>query len=91
MATINNRQTDWTPKVGDRVMLNWGLGKVKGTITENRGPLAEGGQILWGVRAFVSPSNHFYTELSTAEMEPLPVVERAKRVLRRGKVAVRQV
>ncbi len=44
MATTDNVHIAWTPKVGDRVTLAWGLGRTKGDIIENRGPLAGGGR-----------------------------------------------
>ena len=87
-ATVDNT-TQWTPAVGDSVSLPWGLGRVKGKITENRGPLGGNGRTLWGVRAFVPPAHRFYTELLTDEMQPLPVVQRAKRVPLRRKAAAR--
>ena len=89
METNDNPNAEWTPQVGDRVTVPWGLGRAKAVITKNLGPLAGNWRTLWEVRATASPGNVFITHAPIEEMEPLPVVQRAKRVLGRRKVAVR--
>lgn len=89
METTDISKTVWTPQIGDRVSLVWGLERTKATITANLGPLAGQGRTLWEVRVPASFNKYLITHARTDEMQPLPVVQRAKRVLGRRKALVR--
>lgn len=55
--------------IGDRVRFMFGVVKVVGTVTEDRGPIGVGGRHLYGVRFSFSEGDPIYTEMPEADLE----------------------
>jgi len=86
LRTKNDRPSN-SPlfKVGDRVRVRLGVQTAPGTIIEDRGLLASGGQQrLYRVKVDFDPPNVTYTELAEEEMHREPAGKHDSRTLETG-------